>query len=210
MLAWFVDYLHFSLAMLAVCAPQSAIPIFVNLTEGMGTREKEGVARQAGITVACVLISSAFFGSAILVIFGVSLNSFRIAGGILLISIAFGMMKASEKRHTKEEQAEAENRDAIGVMPIALPVISGPGGISAIVIATQTDQSWTHLVSVCCAGLTVAVVSWICLRLSDKLAAALGQTGLNIIGRICGMILSALGIEFIYTSLKAMFPAWIG
>lgn len=209
MLAWFVDYLHFSLAMLAVCAPQSAIPIFVNLTEGMGTREKEGVARQAGITVACVLISSAFFGSAILDIFGVSLNSFRIAGGILLISIAFGMMKASEKRHTKEEQAEAENRDAIGVMPIALPVISGPGGISAIVIATQTDQSWTHLVSVCCAGLTVAVVSWICLRLSDKLAAALGQTGLNIIGRICGMILSALGIEFIYTSLKAMFPAWI-
>lgn len=210
MLAWFVDYLHFSLAMLAVCAPQSAIPVFVNLTEGMGTREKEGVARQAGITVACVLISSAFFGSAILDIFGVSLNSFRIAGGILLISIAFGMMKASEKRHTKEEQAEAENRDAIGVMPIALPVISGPGGISAIVIATQVDQSWTHLISVCCAGLTVAVVSWICLRLSDKLAAALGQTGLNIIGRICGMILSALGIEFIYTSLKAMFPAWIG
>ena len=210
MLAWFVDYLHFSLAMLAVCAPQSAIPIFVNLTEGMGTREKEGVARQAGITVACVLITSAFFGSAILDIFGVSLNSFRIAGGILLISIAFGMMKASEKRHTKEEQAEAENRDAIGVMPIALPVISGPGGISAIVIATQTDQSWTHLVSVCCAGLTVAVVPWVCLRLSDKLAAALGQTGLNIIGRICGMILSALGTEFIYTSLKAMFPAWIG
>ncbi len=210
MLAWFVDYLHFSLAMLAVCAPQSAIPIFVNLTEGMGTREKEGVARQAGITVACVLITSAFFGSAILDIFGVSLNSFRIAGGILLISIAFGMMKASEKRHTKEEQVEAESRDAIGVMPIALPVISGPGGISAIVIATQTDQSWTHMLSVCCAGLTVAIVSWICLRLSDKLAAALGQTGLNIIGRICGMILSALGIEFIYTSLKAMFPAWIG
>ncbi len=209
MLAWFLDYLHFSLAMLAVCAPQSAIPVFVNLTDGMGTREKEGIARQAGITVACVLLSSAFFGSAILDIFGVSLNSFRIAGGILLISIAFGMMKASEKRHTKEEQAEAESRDAIGVMPIALPVISGPGGISAIVIATQTDQSWAHMLSVCCAGLTVALVSWICLRVADKLALVLGQTGLNIIGRICGMILSALGIEFIYTSLKAMFPAWI-
>lgn len=209
MLAWFLDYIHFSLAMLAVCAPQSAIPVFVNLTEGMGTREKEGIARQAGITVACVLLCSAFFGSAILDIFGVSLNSFRIAGGILLISIAFGMMKASEKRHTKEEQAEAENREAIGVMPIALPVISGPGGISAIVIATQTDKSWAHLASVCCAGVTVAIVSWTCLRLSDKLAAIFGQTGLNIIGRICGMILSALGIEFIYTSLRAMFPAWI-
>ena len=108
------------------------------------------------------------------------------------------------------EQAEAESRDAIGVMPIALPVISGPGGISAIVIATQTDQSWAHMLSVCCAGLTVALVSWICLRVADKLALVLGQTGLNIIGRICGMILSALGIEFIYTSLKAMFPAWIG
>lgn len=57
---WFTDYLHFSLALLAICGPQSAIPIFVNLTEGMGTREKSGIARQAGITVACVLLSSAF------------------------------------------------------------------------------------------------------------------------------------------------------
>ncbi len=206
---WFLDYLHFSLALLAICGPQSAIPIFVNLTEGMGTREKAGIARQAGITVACVLLSSAFFGSTILDIFGVSLNSFRIAGGILLLSIAFGMMKATEKRHTKEEQAEAENREAIGVMPIALPIISGPGGISAVVIATQLDNSFSHMVSVCAAGVTVAFIAWICLRLADKLAALLGQTGLNIISRIFGMLLSAIGIEFIYTSLKAMFPAWI-
>lgn len=210
MLAWFVDYLHFSLAMLAVCAPQSAIPIFINLTEGMGTREKEGIARQTGIAVACVLLGSAFFGSALLKMFGVSLNSFRIAGGILLMSIAFGMMKASEKRHTKEEQAEAENRDAIGVVPLAIPVISGPGSISAMVIATQLDKSLSHLLAVCGAGLSVATVAWLCLRLSDKLAAVLGQTGLNIIGRLCGMLLAALAVEFIYTSLKAMFPAWIG
>lgn len=206
---WLLDYLHFSLALLAICGPQSAIPIFVNLTEGMGSREKKVVARQAGVTVACVLMSSAFFGSAILDVFGVSLNSFRIAGGILLLSIAFGMMKASEKRHTKEEQAEAESRDAIGVMPIALPVISGPGSISAVVIATQVDPSFSHLLAVCASGLTVATVAWACLRVSDKLAALLGQTGLNIIGRIFGMLLSAIGVEFIYTSLKAMFPAWI-
>lgn len=208
-MAWFLDYLHFSLALLAICGPQSAIPLFVNLTEGMGTREKAGIARQAGVTVACVLLSSAFFGSAILDIFGVSLNSFRIAGGILLMSIAFGMMKASEKRHTKEEQSEAENRESIGVMPIALPVISGPGGISAVVIATQLDPSFSHLLAVCCAGVTVGLISWLCLRVSNKLAAFLGQTGLNIISRIFGMLLSAIGIEFIYTSLKAMFPAWV-
>ena len=210
MLSWFVDFLHFSLAMLAVCAPQSAIPVFINLTDGMGRREKAGIARQTGIAVACVLCSSAFFGSALLDMFGVSLNAFRIAGGILLMSIAFGMMKASEKRHTKEEQAEAENREAIGVMPLAIPVISGPGSISAMVIATQMDKSLPHLIAVLCSGLAVATVAWLLLRVADKLAAVLGQTGLNIIGRLCGMLLAALAVEFIYTSLKDMFPAWIG
>ena len=210
MLNWIVDFLHFTLAMLAVCAPQSAIPVFINLTEGMGRREKAGIARQTGIAVACVLCSSAFFGSALLDMFGVSLDSFRIAGGILLMSIAFGMMKASEKRHTKEEQAEAESREAIGVMPLAIPVISGPGSISAMVIATQMDKSISHLIAVLGAGVAVATVSWLLLRVADKLAAVLGQTGLNIIGRLCGMLLAALAVEFIYTSLKNMFPAWIG
>ena len=180
--------------MLAVCAPQSAIPVFLNLTEGMGTREKSGVARQTGIAVACILLCSAFFGSTLLDVFGISLNSFRIAGGILLITIAFGMMRASEKRHTKEEEAEAEARDAVGVMPLAIPIISGPGAISAMVIATQSDKSFSHYFAVCCAGITVAVVAWLLLRVADKLAAVLGQTGLNILGRLCGMLLSALGI----------------
>ena len=209
MLSWFVDFFHFSLAMLAVCAPQSAIPVFVNLTEGMGQREKAGIALQTGVAVACVLCASAFFGSALLDMFGVSLNSFRIAGGILLMSIGFGMIKASEKRHTKEEQAEAESRDAIGVMPLAIPVISGPGSISAMVIATQMDKSVAHLIAVLGAGVVVAVVSWLLLRTADKLAAVLGQTGLNIIGRLCGLLLASLAVEFIYTSLKDMFPAWI-
>ena len=209
MLSWFIDFFHFSLAMLAVCAPQSAIPVFVNLTEGMGQREKAGIAFQTGVAVACVLCASAFFGSALLNMFGVSLNSFRIAGGILLMSIGFGMIKASEKRHTKEEQAEAESRDAIGVMPLAIPVISGPGSISAMVIATQMDKSVSHLIAVLGAGVVVAVVSWLLLRTADKLAAVLGQTGLNIIGRLCGLLLASLAVEFIYTSLKDMFPAWI-
>ena len=146
MLAWFLDFLHFTLAMLAVCAPQSAIPVFLNLTDGMGTREKSGIARQTGVAVACILLCSAFFGSALLDMFGISLNSFRIAGGILLITIAFGMMKASEKRHTKEEEAEAESRDAIGVMPLAIPIISGPGAISAMVIATEFPIFWRFAV----------------------------------------------------------------
>ena len=210
MLAWFLDFLHFTLAMLAVCAPQAAIPVFINLTDGMGRREKAGIALQTGIAVACVLCSSAFFGSALLEMFGVGLDSFRIAGGILLMSIAFGMMKASEKRHTKEEQAEAESREAIGVMPLAIPVISGPGSISAMVIATQMDKSLSHLIAVLCAGIAVATVAWLLLRVADKLAAVLGQTGLNIIGRLCGMLLAALAVEFIYTSLRNMFPAWIG
>ncbi len=210
MVAWFLDFLHFTLAMLAVCAPQSAIPVFLNLTDGMGTREKSGIARQTGVAVACILLCSAFFGSALLDVFGISLNSFRIAGGILLITIAFGMMKASEKRHTKEEEAEAESRDAIGVMPLAIPIISGPGAISAMVIATEVDKSVLHIMAVCSAAVAVAVVAWLLLRVADKIASVLGQTGLNILGRLCGMLLSALGIEFIYTSLRAMFPAWIG
>lgn len=207
-MAWFIGYLHFTFALLAICGPQSAIPVFLNLTEGMGKKEKAGVARSAMITVAVALTTAALFGSEILKIFGTSLDSFRIAGGILLMTIAFGMMRASEKRHTKEEQAEAENRDTTGTVPLGLPILAGPGSISAVVIAAQSKPGLFQLSIVICSILTVAVIAWFCLRAADKIGTVLGQTGINIISRIFGMLLAAVGVQFIYNSLVSMFPAW--
>ncbi len=208
-MSWFVDYLHFSLALLAISGPQSAIPVFLSLTTGMGKKEKAGVARTAMVTVALVLIISAVCGAQILKIFGTSLDSFRIAGGILLMTIAFSMLKAQETRHTEEETAEAANKDSIGTVPLGLPILAGPGSISAVVIATQTNPTPAYFAVVVCSILTVAGVAWMCLRMADRIGAFLGQTGINIMSRIFGMLVAAVAVQFIYNSLISMFPAWV-
>lgn len=208
-MSWFFDYLHFSVALLAISGPQSSIPVFISLTHGMGKKEKAGVAKTATMTVAMVLIVSAICGAQILKIFGTSLDSFRIAGGILLMTIAFSMMNAKETRHTEEETAEAANKDSIGTVPLGMPILAGPGTISTVVIATQTNPTPAYFAVVICSILTVAFGAWVCLRMADRIGAFLGQTGINIMSRIFGMLVAAVAVQFIYNSLISMFPAWV-
>ena len=205
---WLWNYLHFSLALLAICMPQSAIPIFMNLTRGLGRKEKTNIAKTVMFTVFCVLAVAALGGSQILKSFGISLDSFRFIGGIMLLSLSLGMLKGQQKRHTDDEEEEAAERSAIGIVPLGMPILAGPGAISTVIIEAQSDPSPMHFAVVIASAATVAAVCFLCLNLSEKLGALLGQTGLNIITRVFGMLVGALAIEFMYSSLAHMFPAW--
>lgn len=208
-MSWLFGYIHFSLALLAICTPQSAIPIFMNLTKGLGRKEKTNIARAAMLTIFFVLSISAVCGSKILTIFGVSLDSFRFIGGIMLMNLALNMLQAKQRQHTDDEEEEAVERTGMGIVPLGTPIIAGPGSISAVIIAAQTTPTLSNLVSVICASATVSFICFLCLNLSDKLGAFLGQTGLNIMTRVFGMLVGALAIEFMYSSLANMFPAWV-
>ncbi|MQP65706.1 NAAT family transporter [Niveispirillum sp. SYP-B3756] len=208
--AW-SEYSRFLIALFAILTPFAAIPIFLGMTEGRTREQRNAIAQSAVLTVATVLISSVFLGDAVLTVLGTSLASFRVGGGIVLLLIALSLLNASVSamKHTEQEADEAGQRTAIGVVPLGLPLLAGPGSISAVIIEAQRGQGWEHFailvgcILAVCAGLLAT------LRLAVPIGNKLGQTGLNIMNRLTGLLLAAVAVEIIAAGLRALFPGWM-
>jgi multiple antibiotic resistance protein len=205
------EYSRFIIALFAILTPFAAIPIFLGMTEGRGTKERNATARSAAVTVAGVLISSVFLGDALLAVLGTSLDSFRVGGGIVLLLIALSLLNAtvSAVKHTSQEADEAGQRQAIGVVPLGLPLLAGPGSISAVIIEAQRGNHWGHSAAISAAILIVCLGIYAVLRLAAPIGARLGKTGLNIMNRLTGLLLAAVAVEIIATGLRNLFPGWM-
>lgn len=204
------EYSKFIIALFAILTPFAAIPIFLNLTEGRSQVERNTIARQAVVTVASVLVVSALVGDLILRLVGTSLDSFRVGGGLVLLIIALSMLNAnvSAMKQTAGEADESSQRSAIGVVPLGLPLLAGPGSISAVIIQMQRGHGPLHGALIIACILFVCIVLWIFLRLAVPIGNRLGKIGLNIMGRLFGLLLVAVAIETIATGLRALFPGW--
>jgi len=205
------EYTRFTIALFAILTPFAAIPIFLGLTEGRSARERNAIAAQAATTVGAVLIGSAFLGDLVLKVLGTSLDSFRVGGGIVLLLIALSLLNAtvSGVKHTKEEKAEAEAKTAIGVVPLGMPLLAGPGSISAVIIEMQRGTGWEHAAIIIACILAVCLGLLMALRLAVPIGARMGQTGLNIMNRLFGLLLAAVAVEIIANGLRALFPGWM-
>ncbi|HYE52010.1 MAG TPA: MarC family protein [Azospirillaceae bacterium] len=205
------EYSRFGIALFAILTPFAAIPIFLSLTEGREDRERAAIARQAVLTVAAVLVTSAFLGDFILRILGTSLDSFRVGGGLVLLLMALSMLnaKVSAVQQTPAEAVEAERRTAIGVVPLGLPLLAGPGSISAVIIQMQRGATWEHGAAVIGCALFVCLLLYVSLRLAGPIGDRMGQTGLNIMNRLFGLLLAAVAVEIIASGLRNLFPGWM-
>jgi multiple antibiotic resistance protein len=198
-MAHWSDYMRLVVAMLAIVNPIGAIPVFLALTRGQPDAVRNRAAVTAALTVACALTLSIFAGDWVLRAFGIDVPCFQVGGGILLLLMAVSMFHAqpSRSQHTPEEAREAEERETVGVVPLGTPLLAGPGAISTAIIYAQKASNWVEfavLVSVC---LFVAACAWIALRLASPIARILGQTGINILTRLMGLILAAVAVKFI-------------
>lgn len=140
--------------------------------------------------------------------FGISIDSFRIAGGILVVTIAMSMIsgKLGEDKQNKQEKSETAVRESIGVVPLALPLMAGPGAISSTIVWGTRYHSISYLFGFFVAIALFALCCWGLFRMAPWLVRVLRQTGINVITRIMGLLLMALGIEFIVTGIKGIFP----
>lgn len=211
MMLW-TEYSRFVIALFAILTPFAAIPIFLSLTEGQSEKEKAHIARTAVLTIAILLISAAFLGDSILRIIGTSLHSFRVGGGLVLLLMALSMMNArvSSVQQTREEAEEAVQKHAIGVVPIGIPLLAGPGSISAVIIQMERSADWGHRAAVVACILFVCALVWVSLSLATPIGDRLGRTGLNILNRLFGLMLAAIAVEVIATGLRALFPGLAG
>lgn len=210
-LAHWTAYSRFALSLLAVLDPFMAMPIFLGLCARHGARERGRFARTVGLTVFIVLVGAALAGETVLRLMGTSLASFRIGGGLVLLLMALAMLQAKpgDVRHTAEEASALENVDTLSVVPLAVPLLAGPGAISTVMIAVQAG-GWLHDALIIAIIGAVCVLVWLMLRLAVPLGRRMGTAGLNVANRLLGLLLAAIAVESMAVGLRELFPVLAG
>lgn len=206
MLDW-NEYIRMAIGLFAIVGPVGSVPLFLAFTENVQSQRRR-IARIAALAVACILTVGVLAGAQILHVFNISIDSFRVAGGLLLLTIAFQMLEARPPRakRTPEEEQEAIDSTSVGVVPLALPLLAGPGAISTVILFSQQSDAMLHrglLVGICW---IVALTVWVSYRLAPQISKRLSQTSLNVASRVMGLILAAMAVEFIVGGLRQLLP----
>jgi multiple antibiotic resistance protein len=201
------DYLRFAVTLTAVVDPFLAVPFFLTVTAARSEAESRRLARVVALTVFLVLAVSAVVGEALLELIGASLSAFRVGGGLVLLLMALAMLnaQAGSVRQSKAEALELEEGELQGVVPLAIPLLAGPGAISTAIIAAEGGSAVHQLVIVLCIGV-VCLVAWLTMRAAHRIAARMGTTGLNVATRILGLLLAAMAVQTMAVGLKQLFP----
>ena len=202
------EYAKFFLALLVIVNPIGAVPLFVSMTAQNSEKEKRQIARIASIAVAVVLVITAIAGQPLLAFFGITIASFKVGGAILILLIAISMMHAAAtgEKQTPEEAREAADKESIAVVPLAIPLLSGPGAISTTIIYATERSSSGHIGVIIACCLLVSLVTWIALRIASPISKWLGKTGVNIAVRIMGLLLAAVAVEIFTSGLLVLLP----
>lgn len=209
---WITEYTRFVVALAAIIDPLAAIPFFLQMTGSQTPLERRRTARTAGVVVAVVLAVAALTGDTLLRIMGTSLPAFRVGGGIVMLLMAISMLGAQETplRQTREEVAASGDKTGIAVVPLGIPLLAGPGAISAVVIQMDRGTGPLHSLLVLGSIVLVALSCTIVFRHAERVGRAIGPIGLNVIVRLFGLVLAAIAIETIAAGLKLLFPPLAG
>lgn len=201
------EYLRYLVTLTAVLDPFLAVPIFLSVAAQYEPARRARLANAITVTVFVVLAVSALFGEGLLRIMGASLPAFQVGGGLVLLLMALAMLnaQAGEIRQTRAEAEELESGELSGVVPLAVPLLAGPGSISTTIIAAQRGGLAHAAVLIACIALVCALL-WSLLRGAHSLGPRMGTTGLNIATRILGLLLAAISIQTMAEGLRTLFP----
>ena len=204
----FNEYLKFFLALLAIVNPVGILPIFINMTASQDRVARDRNGTLAAVSMGIILLVVLVSGEAILRFFSISVDSFRVGGGILVLLMAISMLNArvSNVRQTREEELDSAERDSVAVVPLGTPLLAGPGAISTVILYAQRHPSPGHALLLAVAILVLVVLTALLFRLAPTITALLGRTGINIVTRLMGLIMAAMGVESIANGLRHLFP----
>ncbi|AEA42166.1 MarC family NAAT transporter [Fluviicola taffensis] len=193
-------------ALFSVLNPLGTVPVFVGLTKDDTKHNRDKTSLWTSINVCIILLISFFAGKYVLSFFGISINSLRVAGGLIIATSGFALLTGSFTKHKGMKkasvQADLETRSEVSLTPLAIPMLAGPGSISLLITYNQTFVSHQqHLMSVC-AIIAVCLVIYLILRTSHFIVKALGASGINAISRIIGFIVIAIGVEYVSSAVQ--------
>jgi multiple antibiotic resistance protein len=206
------EALLFSLSTLAtlffVVDPMAAAPMFITMTANDSAEHKRRTAFRAGVGTFVTLALFAAIGGWIFRLLGISMGAFQIAGGILLFLLAVDMLRAerSRQRTSPEEEHEGVDKPDVSLFPLTIPMLAGPGSISTVMLLMSRVEHYWHYGVIMGAITVTAVGSYYVLRGASFLEKRLGQTGINVMQRVMGLILAAIAVQFVVSGITGVLP----
>lgn len=198
-----IQWLTALVAVFFIIDPFAATPAFLAMTAGCGRVRRKQMARRASLT--CVVILSVFatVGKYLFRLFGISLPAFKLAGGLLLLLVALDMLQArrSRTRETPEEQTDACGTEDVGIIPMGIPMLAGPGSISTVMVLVGQAASWRDAIPVLVAIIITSAICYFVLASADRVEAILGEIGIRVLTRLMGLVLTAIAFQFFVSAL---------
>ena len=193
-------------SLFALVNPIGFSPMFISLVDELNPQEKKQIANKGVFTAGITLIIFLFIGEFIFQFFGITIEAFKIAGGILFMRSSFNLIevKKSRTRTTPAEEESSLNKDDIAYTPIGIPLIAGPGAITSIMVLSTSNPSFIYKLILFTVIILVMLFTLIILRMSSKITQKIGTSGLRVIQRIMGIILLTISIQFIIDGVKAI------
>jgi multiple antibiotic resistance protein len=190
-------------SVLFIVDPIAVIPTYLVITQGETADERAVTARRACIAAAVILVAFALGGTLIFQLFGITLEAFRIAGGLILWVVAMDMLHGQRlTQESSPEIAEGQLKEDVAVTPLAMPMLAGPGAISTIIVLAGQARTIPEKALLHAAIIVTMAVSWIVLRAGERLAMRMGQTGIRVMTRIMGLLLAAIAVQFVITGAR--------
>jgi len=205
-----MDLLKPLVALLAIVNPIGVIPFFIHFTQNLSPQERRRTIRTSALAAFFVIAVSALAGLKIIEFFGISIASFQVGGGMLLLISSLQMLNAqpaeSKPGDMNSGQQKAGAGASIAVVPLTIPLLTGPATISTMVIYAQRTRHWWELAVLVGYGVVVAVATYLAFSASGRIAKLLGRTGIDVMTRLMGLILAALAVEIMADGLVKLFP----
>ncbi|MFB0936100.1 MAG: MarC family protein [Propionivibrio sp.] len=199
------------ITLLAIVNPIGVIPFFIHFTRNFTSAQRKKTVRIAALTAFLVIAISALLGLKILEFFGISLASFQVGGGLLLLMSAIQMLHAqpaeSRAQDVDDGASRADSGASIAVVPLTIPLLTGPASISTVVIYAEKTRHIWELGVLVGYGLFIGVATWLALSAAGRIGRFMGQTGINVMTRLMGLILAAIAVEVMSDGLIKLFPA---
>jgi multiple antibiotic resistance protein len=196
-------------ALLTICNPAGALSLFVGMTSDYSPAEKKIAALKTALAVATVLLSVTWAGSHILSAFGVTTSGLEVAGGIIIAMMGLSMLhdKTSAIAHSDNESQAVQEKPSIAVVPMAIPIVAGPGAMTTIILATQKFPGLQEKLGISLICLGISLIIFISLYFAAGIGRILGQSGLSILTKIMGMLLTAIAVQMIASGVVELIPA---
>ena len=205
----FFQFINSFITLLVISNPLSALPAVLKITRSYSLSDRRKIGLTTAFAVGVILLVITWIGKPLLMLLGIKLPAFQVAGGIILFLMALSMLNAEESpiKQTPDEQKEKRSASETGaIVPLAIPIIAGPGAISTVIVNVNNFPGPVNQLILSMAALLVAVFMGILLYFSSNLERIFGQSGINIINRLGGLILTAISIQTIATGLIGLFP----